>query len=258
MELIKPIVKVGNSAGVILPKEFLHGRAKIKIVEKPIDVKRDILEMLDPYLEDVAGVYLYGSRARNEADKESDVDVLVITTKKIKIKRRGWEIIILEEKDLGWVFKNHPIMMYSIIAEAKPIINSKLLDKLKEKYRPRKENFREFVNDTKRMAKVNGDEIKIDKKECDILIPGNAIAYSLILRLRGMFIMKMLLEKNSYSHKQFKLWLINEAKLNKKDLDIAYKGYEIVKNDKKIKVDIQIEIAEKLLALLKKEIKKYG
>ena len=55
-ELIKPIVRVGNSAGIVLPREWLNGKAKVELIEKPIDIKRDILEILEPYLEDVVGI----------------------------------------------------------------------------------------------------------------------------------------------------------------------------------------------------------
>ncbi len=257
MELIRPIIRLGNSAGVILPREFLHGRAKIEIITKPINIRKDVLEILGPYMEKIIGAHLYGSRARNEEEEDSDVDLLVIANEKIKIKKKGWEIIVLEEKNLDWAFKNHPIMMYSIISEAKPIINSISLNNLKEKYKPRNEHFKYFINETKRIAKINEEDIEIDKKISDTLILGNAIAYSLILRLRGIYIMKMLIEKSNYSHQQFKSWLIREAKINKKDLNLIYSSYKIVKNDKKKQVDIPVNIAEKLLELLKKEIEKY-
>ena len=76
-ELIKPIVKFGNSAGVILPREWLNGKAKIELVEKPLNINKDILEILEPYFNDIQGIYLVGSYARGEQTQESDIDVLV-------------------------------------------------------------------------------------------------------------------------------------------------------------------------------------
>ena len=57
-ELIKSVVKVGNSAGVILPKEWLNATAKIKLVRKPVDLKKEILELLGQHLENICGIFL--------------------------------------------------------------------------------------------------------------------------------------------------------------------------------------------------------
>ena len=43
-ELIKQIVKVGNSAGVILPREWLNGKARIELIEKAIQFGKAMLE----------------------------------------------------------------------------------------------------------------------------------------------------------------------------------------------------------------------
>ena len=83
-KLIKPIVKVGNSAGVILPKEWLNGQASVKLVSRPISIKKDVLEILSPYLDEVIGAYLVGRYARDEETEKSDVDVLVVTNKTSK------------------------------------------------------------------------------------------------------------------------------------------------------------------------------
>ena len=88
MILTKRIVKVGNSAGVVLPREWLDGTAKIELVRKPIDIKKDVFKIIDPYLEHILGIYLTGSYARGEESERSDVDILVITNninKKMKI-----------------------------------------------------------------------------------------------------------------------------------------------------------------------------
>ena len=66
MELVRKIVRVGNSAGVVLPREWLNGTAKVELVRKPLDIKGDILKILEPYLEDISGIYLVGSYARGE------------------------------------------------------------------------------------------------------------------------------------------------------------------------------------------------
>ena len=44
MELIKNTIRVGNSAGVLLPKEFLN--TQVKIVLQPLNIEKDILDIL--------------------------------------------------------------------------------------------------------------------------------------------------------------------------------------------------------------------
>jgi len=87
MELIKKTIRVGNSAGVLLPLDWYGSYVKV-ILEKPSPSK-EVIEILMRYnlLGDVIGVYIVGSYARNEQIEYSDVDILVITestNKKIK------------------------------------------------------------------------------------------------------------------------------------------------------------------------------
>ena len=66
MELVRKIVRVGNSSGVVLPIEWLNGTAKVELIRKPLNIKKDILEIIDTFLKNVLGVYLTGSYARGE------------------------------------------------------------------------------------------------------------------------------------------------------------------------------------------------
>ena len=77
MELVKPIVRLGNSAGVVLPKEWLHGEARITLLKKPDNPKKAVLDIIEPYLSSIIGVYLVGSYARGEQKKNSDIDILI-------------------------------------------------------------------------------------------------------------------------------------------------------------------------------------
>ena len=70
MELVRPIVRVGNSAGVILPREWLNGKAKIELIARPLDIKKEVFEILEDYFQDIIGIYLVGSYARNEQNDE--------------------------------------------------------------------------------------------------------------------------------------------------------------------------------------------
>jgi len=80
MELIKTTIRVGNSAGVLLPKKYLN--SQVKIILEPLNIEKDVIDILmkENLLTDVMGVYLTGSYAREEQNIESDIDILVITS----------------------------------------------------------------------------------------------------------------------------------------------------------------------------------
>ena len=62
--LTKHAVKLGNSAGILLPKDWLGKEVKAVLLEKPIDIKRDILRIIEPFSDEVIGIYVTGSYAR--------------------------------------------------------------------------------------------------------------------------------------------------------------------------------------------------
>ena len=57
--------KWGNSAGILVPREWLGEKVIVSRVPKK-KIKEQILEIIEPYLEHILGVYLFGSRARGE------------------------------------------------------------------------------------------------------------------------------------------------------------------------------------------------
>ena len=128
MELVRKIVRVGNSAGVVLQREWLNGIAKVELVRKPLNIKKDILEILDPYLENVLGVYLTGSYARGEETENSDVDILVITDGISKrIESGKYNIIMVSENELRDHIKKIAFPLIPMIAEAKALVNNNLI-----------------------------------------------------------------------------------------------------------------------------------
>src|SRR3989338_5939633 len=81
--IMKTVKKYGNSGGVYVPSSWIGGRVRVDLVDEPADPKKDILEKIS--LEHVISVILYGSYARNEMEKGSDIDILLITDGEIKI-----------------------------------------------------------------------------------------------------------------------------------------------------------------------------
>ncbi len=243
-KLIRRVTSIGNGAHVFTPRNWLGSEViLVRTTQKPL--KERIMSLLDLYLENIEGVYLYGSHARGEAEEGSDIDLLIISNKKIKIKSQGCEIVCLQKNEISKAIKISPILIYSALAEAKPIINSALLHELKNKYKPKRSDFYEYINETKNISEINNELIIRNENLAGVL-------YSLILRLKGVFIIKSLLAGKEYSNKKFKLWLtksINSVNINK-----LIEGYNNIKRDVKRKFVVKAEDLSQLINLLKSEI----
>jgi predicted nucleotidyltransferase len=216
-QIFRDVAPIGNGAHIFAPKEWLGERV---LVIRPLQfsLKSRILKVVEPYLENILGVYLYGSYARNEQTQDSDIDILIISNNNFKIKEKGFEIIVLEKNKIKDAIKIAPILIYSALREAKPIINSELLENLKRTYKPKIQNFKDYIKETKEIIKINED----------ILDP-----YSIILRLRGIFLIEGLFSEKIYSHKSFKEWIFKDAddKTKKIDFDSSYDAYLRIKKD---------------------------
>lgn len=250
MELIRKIVKVGNSAGVVLPREWLNGTARVELVKKPLDIKRDVLEILGPYLEDVIGVYLTGSYARGEEREKSDVDVLVITNKiSKKIESGKYNIVLVPKETVEWTLENNAFVILPRVKEAKALMNRELIEKYKKTELNRK-NLKGYIEIVKSAIKVNESFIEIVESRKEKL--GDGIAYSLILNLRSVYMMDCI--------KKGKMWNNEElSRLIKKlygNLSI-YEGYLRSKNDLKEKEDIESEGARRVYEYVIKKLKEH-
>jgi len=250
-ELIKPIVKVGNSAGVILPKEWLNGRAKIELVEKPLNIKKDILEILSKYLCDIQGIYLVGSYAREEQTSESDIDVLVITqTLNKKIEQGKYNLILISKNEVENSLKQNIIPLLPMLKEAKPLLNATLIENYKNTSLS-KINLKWHIETTKSAMDFVEKDIDISK-ELNEKNTSDASAYSLVLRLRGVYLVNCLMKNKKWSNKELKL-LIKKTTGSLK----VYEGYLRVKNKQKSKIKENIPPieAEKLHTYILKKIK---
>ncbi len=252
MEIIKNVSKWGNGAGILLPKDWVNKEVKIILIDRTLQIKKEVFNILEKYLSDILGIYLVGSYAREEQTGNSDIDVLVISNQlKKEIKSGKYHLSIVPLEAVKKTLDKYPLMIYPRLIEAKTIINPNLLKELKSA-KIHKNSFNEFIEETKRVIKINNEIIKLDKLEGDKLLSVD-ILYSLILRLRGLFMIKSILSNKYYSNKEFKKWLtknIPGLEYNK-----VYNVYTEIKNDKQPKIDIKLSVAEQLLDLIKKEIK---
>ncbi|MEK6873782.1 MAG: DUF2080 family transposase-associated protein [Nanoarchaeota archaeon] len=253
-EEIRNAIRWGNSAGVLLPKDWAGQQVKVILIDRTLEIKKEVFNILQPYLENVLGIYLVGSYARNEQEEDSDIDIIVISDnlKKDIISGR-YNISITPLEKLRKTIQRNPILVLPRLNEAKVIINSPLLKELKSTKITDK-SFKNFIEETKRIINISKGFIQIDKGQEREYLDSISIIYSLILRLRGVYLIKRLLEKKNYSKKEFSIWIKKE--LNKEEFEKVYAVYKAIKNGKKINDKIKIETAEKLIKMLKKEVDK--
>ena len=219
----KLVQKFGNGGHIVLPKEYVGKR--IKFVAEPKnfdDIKPEILQILNPYLDNIIGIYLYGSYSRNEQTISSDVDVLVVTNTKLKIiyKANDYSIISITLKELEETLNKNPILVLPIIKDAKTIINPDLLEKYKE-FEFTKNNTKYFIDSSMQILELN-------KKGAELGFELGSLVYSLILRIRGLLIIKLMIEDKSYS----KACLLNFLEKNYLSKDKSAELYEIYSKER--------------------------
>lgn len=253
-ELVKPAVAWGNSAGVLLPREWQGMEVKVILVDRTRQIKKEVLNILSPYLDNIQGIYLTGSYARNEQSQKSDIDVIAISNTNKEISSGKYHIFIYSLESIRKTVKNNPILIFPRILEAKTILNKSLLKELQE-IPISKNRFKGFFEETRRIIKINKEFIEMQKieskKETSEL---SHVIYSLILRLRGLFLVKGIITKTPYSNKDFAKWIKHE--IGQKEFEKLYAVYRDVKNDKKVKQKIKIDTIEKLLHILEKKLHK--
>ena len=198
------------------------------------------------------GVYIYGSYARNEQLEDSDIDLLIVVDKKFDVSPSQFDIHMVEIKSLKDGLKKNPIIFFSIIREAKTILNQNLLDELK-KFDVK--DFSWFINTTKSALKISKGLLDLNKEE-GVRYANNASIYSIFLRARGLYIIKCIKDNREYTNKGFLNYLIN-LEFESKFIENAYKVYRAEKVNKLIISDISIEDIYNLCLRLEKEVEKY-
>lgn len=251
--VVKNIRRWGNSAGVLLPREWIGKEARVILVDRSLEIRKEVFDILSGYLEDILGIYLTGSYARNEQTEESDIDIIAISNKtKKEIISGRYHISIATLESIKKTLKTNPELILPRINEAKIILNSSLLDELKSKKIGRN-SFKEFIGDSRRIIKIDKGFIELDKEQGFKDLDSVNVIYSTILRLRGVFLINKLLKKEKYKRRDFLRWIENEVG---EEAGKVYDIYQKIRDGKKVKAGIKIEIAEKLLKKLEKEVGK--
>lgn len=240
-QLRKKVVKFGNGSIVYTPKNWI-GREVIVTLPK-LSMKEELFKFLDPYLLHIQGIYLYGSYARNEQEQDSDIDVLIIADKKFKIKMKGYDINVLTN---DYLKKPVDPFCFLMLKEAKAILNGNLLDKIRP-VTVSKKSIRWILDNTKSVLNINRDFIDLEDENFE----NGAVIYSLMLRLRGLYMMDCVLKNKSYSNENFNRFVkTNGLK------DDFYRIYRRVRDNKNVKIRVMKNDVEKLYELVKDETEK--
>jgi len=248
MELVKTTIKLGNSAGILLPKKYLN--SQVKIILEPLNIEKDVLNILmdENILEEVMGIYLTGSYSRGEQNIESDIDVLVITNDINKrIVKEKYELICLSKKELEKQLENNALPILPMIKEAKVILNKDLLKNYVDVSLTKK-NLKWYVETTKSRTKDIREDIKLYKKANEKYMSDN-FAYILVLRLRTIYIIDCIRKNKICTKKEF----LKLIKKTSGSLDV-YDGYLRSKNNQKTKKELPLKQTEKLIEYIDKNV----
>ncbi|MBI2106080.1 nucleotidyltransferase domain-containing protein [Candidatus Woesearchaeota archaeon] len=246
-QIKKKVVSFGNGSIVYTPKNWI-GREVI-ITLPGLSLKEEILDLLKPYLENIQGVYLYGSYARNEQGPDSDIDILVVSDKKFSIQKDGYDISVHNLSSLKKILEDNPI--YSLILrEAKVILNRYLLVDLLENIKSIKQDFSFIMETTEDILEINKDMIDLESEE----FSNYAVIYSLVLRLRGLYMIDCILKGRKYFNKDFKKFAIGKG-VDK--FNLFYSIYRNQRDNKRVgKIKIFKDDVIKLYSLVKNEAEK--
>lgn len=255
-QIVKTVVKSGNGGAVWVPRDWLGQEVIVILPKKPeLEMKERVIRLLEPYLKDIISVGIYGSYARNEQTKDSDIDVLVITKDKgIKpvFKNEKIEVTSFPIEKFKRAIEKYPVMYYNMVQEAEPLINGHVLEELKN-IKFSKESFLGYLKETKEQIKSSIELVELDKLD-DACLKSYSVLYSSILRLKGLFTIRCIFKKEKYSSKSFRKWLVGQG-LTSKEFENSYEAYRLVRDGKKAKnLKIRIGTAEKILSILDKEI----
>lgn len=248
---IKKAIKAGNSSAVILPKSWLNRDVRVEIVKKsPETILPEVIEILGSHipLKEIIGIYLVGSYARREEDEDSDIDILIIT-KDIdrRIIHEGiYNILIISLELMRQKLAKDLLPIGQMLKEAIPLLNADCISKIKIEVT--KSNVAWYLKTTEDKLKLIREIIDWAKNEGKTNVDA-AVAYTLVLRIRTMQIIKSLINRRIYSKKE----LIRMIHSVSKSPD-AYKAYLSVKNDSGKKMKISVLEAERLYDCLNSEL----
>lgn len=252
--ILKKTIKSGNASAVVLPKAWLDKRVRVDLVDKtPETILYDVLDIVKPSisLSEIIGIYLVGSYAREEQTNLSDIDILIISEKTDKelIKKENYEIMIVSLGLLKYKLKENLLPIGTMLKEAIPLLNNNFIRELKIEVT--KKNINWYLKTTKgRLRIIKNSIAMIERKKPDGKL-SDAIAYSLILRLRTLYMIEHLINNKRYNKDEF-------IKLTKEISGslTAYDRYIYSKSNKDSKRELPLNEGKRLYIYLKEYLQK--
>ncbi len=250
----KRVVSFGNGSIVYTPKKWIGKTVTVILERKPVDVREEILKTLKEKLPEIQGIFLFGSFARNEQTEGSDIDVLAISDT-LKLEKIGKLDFLCMPKNrlIEELEKDGTLFLWQIVQEAKPIFNEQLLRYFKSvKIKP---EFSRFFDSTLGSFKKIKYFLDADKKNIEKYFSSAASIYSLVLRLKTIFLLQLYLKKQPFSNAKFEEFIEKHsfsAEKTKKFLDV----YRAERDNTKTKENVLLEDAEKLFEAAKEEFLK--
>ena len=134
MNLLKPVKKIGNSGGVHLPAAWIGGEVEVRLVSSPLGIEKISERIMNKLIglgaaKNIEALFITGSVAREEADKGSDIDIVLVYNgeakkaelikKRLKTDEGNYDIIIGTEKEFREGLKKQPAYYCQMLADAK-------------------------------------------------------------------------------------------------------------------------------------------
>jgi predicted nucleotidyltransferase len=240
--LLKKCKPMGNSAAVYVPKEWENRKVLVRLMS-PREIALDVLQ---EHMSHVIGAYLYGSYVRGEETSESDVDILVVASKKFEIKKEpSLDITVVTLNEVDSILNKDPIQLTPILAEAEPLLNDALLKELKSReIDPTK--YLKLVKDNTRILKESKELIE---KRARI----GAVIYSLMIRLKAVYLVKKILSGTRYTSKGYKQYVLSQG-LDEESYNGLNMVYRAVRDEKRLPSNV-VEIGDIMILqqILEKE-----
>jgi predicted nucleotidyltransferase len=255
MEIIsRKAIKSGNASAVVLPKSWLNKNVKVELVDKNKEtILHDVLDIIksEINLSEIIGIYLVGSYARGDNEYASDIDILIISEKTDRelIIKEGYEILIVSLNLLNYKLNENLLPIGTMLREAQPLLNNKFLKEINVNVT--KKNVKWYLETTKDSLKIIKSSIdRIENKKPDGKL-SDAIAYSLILRLRTLYVIDCLKNKKAYNKTEF-IELTKKISGSSK----AYERYVYSKSNKDNKRELLLSEGKKTYMYLKEYLQK--
>lgn len=251
----KDVVRFGNGSIVYTPKKWIGKKVTVILEEKPVDIGGEAMNALKPCLGSIEGIFLFGSFARGEQTPESDIDLLVISSKKIELKKKGrLDFLVKTRREfLEGLERDKGLFLHQVLSEAKPILNEALLEELRRE--SAKPKYSGLLEGTLGAFKSVQELLGASKRQGLKYLDSNAVIYSLILRLKGLVLAQCLAKKQGYSNKKL-VAVLESHGFAYRTINDFLGIYRAERDSKKTAGKVALADAEKLFAAAKMEFVK--